>query len=135
VLTSDKGTDPTGPVNVGKEEGGEGGQEEAPKGPTRGPGVVGGPAPVYPKDAEDQGLEGRVTLLVSVTKVGAVSGVSVKTSTGHDVLDRAAVRAVRNGWIFDPGLKEGEPVSDKVTVTFEFTGGKARPLSRSPDAP
>ncbi len=124
LLTSEKGTEPAGPENVGKEAGGEGGQEELPKGPTRGPGVVGGPAPVYPKDALDQGLEGRVRLVVVVGEDGAVSSISVEESTGHEILDRAALRAVRKGWIFEPGLTDGEPAPGTVTVTFEFTAGK-----------
>jgi TonB family protein len=134
VLTSEKGEEPSGAVNVGKEESGEGGQAEAPKGPTRGPGVIGGPSPIYPKDALDRGLEGRVTLVVSVGADGSISSISVKESTGHDVLDQAAVRAVRNGWIFEVGLKDGAPVSGEAAVTFEFTSGKARPVSRRSDA-
>jgi protein TonB len=135
VLTSEKGEEPAGPVNVGEDEQGEGGEEEAPKGPTRGPGVVGGPSPIYPKDALDQGLEGRVTVSVSVGGDGSISSISIEESTGHNVLDQAAVRAVRNGWVFEPGLKDGDPAAGKATVTFEFRQGKAHPLSRSSDVP
>jgi protein TonB len=124
VLTSERGTEPAGPVGVGKESEGGGGDEDVPKGPTRGPGVVGGPAPIYPKDALDEGLEGRVALAVTIGKDGSISSISVKESTGHAVLDQAARRAVEKGWIFEPGLKEGEPAPGKVTVVFEFTAGK-----------
>jgi len=124
LLTSRKGTDPAGSQGKGKEASGPGGQEETPAGPTRGPGVIGGPAPIYPKDALDRGLAGRVTLAVAVGADGAVSSITAKESSGHDVLDQAALRAVKRAWTFQPGLKQGKPAPGVVTVTFEFTDGK-----------
>ena len=124
LLTSKRGTEPSGPQGVGKEAAGPGGREEAPAGPTRGPGIVGGPGPVYPKDALDQGLEGSVTIAVLVAEDGSPSSATVGKSSGHALLDQAAVRAVQKGWAFQPGLKEGKPAPGKVDITFEFTAGK-----------
>lgn len=124
VLTSEKGEEPAAPVGKGEEEAGPGGPEEKPAGPTRGPGVVSGSAPTYPKDALDRGLEGQVSVSVSVAGDGSVSSVSVGKSSGHDVLDQAAVRAVKRDWRFLAALENGEPTSGSVTVTFEFKSGK-----------
>jgi len=124
VLTSKKGTEPAGPVAEGKEAAGDGGKEEKPAGPTKGPGVIGGTPPIYPKDALDRGLEGAVSLAVTVAPNGSISAVSVAKSSGHDMLDQAAIRAVKRDWKFQPGLKDGEPAPGSVTVTFSFTSGK-----------
>ncbi len=124
LLTSESGTEPAGPEGVGDEAAGPGGEEEAPAGPTRGPDIVGGPRPIYPKDALDQGLEGRVTLSVLVAADGAVSSVTVEKSSGHPILDRVAVRAVEGNWSFQPGLENGKPVSGKCAITFAFFNAK-----------
>lgn len=124
VLTSEKGEEPAAPVGEGDGAAGPGGPEEKPAGPTRGPGVVGGAAPLYPKDALDRGLEGKVSVSVSVAGDGTVSSVSVAKSSGHDVLDQAAVRAVKRDWRFLAALENGEPTTGTVTVTFEFSSGK-----------
>jgi len=124
ILTSDKGAEPAGPVAAGAEAEGAGGEQKKPAGPTKGPGVLGGTPPIYPKDALDRGLEGKVSLSVTVAANGSVSSVSVAQSSGHELLDAAAIRAVKRDWKFQPGLKEGEPASGSVTVTFEFTSGK-----------
>ena len=124
ILTSTKGTEPAGPVGAGKDAAGPGGEEDKPAGPTKGPGVLGGTPPIYPKDALDRGLEGKVSLSVVVAEDGSVSSVSVAQSSGHEMLDAAAVRAMKRDWRFQPGLKEGKPAAGSVTVTFEFTSGK-----------
>ncbi len=124
VLTSEKGEEPAGPVGEGEEAAGPGGPEKKPAGPTRGPGVMGGAAPTYPKDALDRGLEGKVSLAVVVAPDGSVSSISVAQSSGHHILDQAAVRAVKRDWQFQAALKDGEATSGSVTVTFEFSSGK-----------
>jgi protein TonB len=124
VLTSKSGEDPVGAVGEGKDTSGRGGDEETPAGPTKGPGVIGGTPPIYPKDALDRGLDGAVSLAVEVAPDGAIAAVSVAKSSGHDLLDQAAIRAVKRDWKFQPGLKNGEPAPGAVTITFEFTSGK-----------
>ncbi len=124
ILTSKKGIEPVGATGSGREASGTGGQSDQPAGPTKGPGIVGGPVPIYPKDALDGGLEGRVSLSVTVGQDGSVSKVAVATSSGHQILDDAAVRAVKRGWSFEPALKNGKPVASAIAVTFEFVAGK-----------
>jgi len=124
ILTSKSGTTPAGQVGRGSAPFGPGGQEEVPGGgPTYGPGVGGGPEPIYPKHALDRGLEGTVTLLVAVSANGAVERVAVASSSGHALLDQAAVRAVQKDWQFTPGVTKGKPAGGKVKMIFHFSGG------------
>jgi protein TonB len=118
--------EPAGPTGAGRDRSGPGGQSDQPAAPTRGPGIVGGPAPVYPKDALDGGLEGRVSLSVTIAADGSVSAVGVAKTSGHKLLDEAAVRAVKRGWTFQPALKNGKPAAGTMTVTFEFAAGKVQ---------
>jgi len=124
VLTSERGTESAGETSDGTESRGPGGGEEQPAGPTKGPGALGGTAPIYPKDALDQGLEGRVMLSVKVATDGSISSVEVSSSSQHQVLDDAAVRAIERGWTFEPALEGGKPITGTLKITFEFTSGK-----------
>ena len=126
VLTSKSGTEPAGAEGTGEAPAGPGGQEEKPAGPTRGPNIVGSAKPLYPKDALDQRLEGTVTISVLVAADGSISSVTVADSSGHPKLDQAARAAVERSWTFTPGLKNGEPVSDKRTIAFVFTAGNGQ---------
>ena len=127
ILTSRKGAEPAGATGAGRDRAGPGGQSDQPAGPTKGPGIVGGLPPVYPKDALDGGLEGRVSLSVTVATDGSVSTVAVAKGSGHQILDDAAVRAVKRGWSFQPALKNGKPAAGTITITFEFSAGKVQP--------
>ncbi|NIM05324.1 MAG: TonB family protein [Armatimonadetes bacterium] len=102
------------------------GLPEAPSGPTYGPSAVGGPLPIYPKDAADQGLEGVVRLSVNIGEDGSVEAVSVERSSGHRLFDEAAARVVREGWSFQPGVTDGKPAQGTVSLTFEFTAGTVK---------
>ena len=127
ILTSKNGKTPAGQVGQGRAPFGPGGKEQVEGGgPTYGPGVGGGPVPIYPKNAMDQGLEGTVTLSVTIGPGGEVESIAVATSSGHDVLDQAAMRAIRKGWKFTPGMAKGKPAAGKVNVTFHFAGGVAK---------
>ncbi len=120
LLTSKAGKSPSGPVGKGSATAGPGGKEEtAGEGPTFGPGIGGGPDPIYPKTALDQGLEGTVTLTITVGPNGEVLDVAVSASSGHASLDQAAVRAVKR-WTFTPGLQKGKPAAGKIKVPFRF---------------
>lgn len=47
----------------------------------------------YPPDAVSRGIEGEVRLLLTLADDGSIVEVSVAASSGHLILDRAAVRA------------------------------------------
>ncbi len=68
------------------------------------------PPPRYPAEAVRNGWEGEVLLRIAVAPDGKVSRVSVERSSGYEVLDHAAVRAVRL-WKGIPATQSGEPVA------------------------
>ncbi len=77
------------------------------------------PPPEYPALARRRHLQGTVVLEVSVSAEGAVEEVRVEESSGHKVLDRAALRAVWN-WLFEPGRRGGERIAMRVMVPVRF---------------
>lgn len=74
----------------------------------------------YPLSMWDQGLEGETILRVRVTDVGAVDSVEVSGSSGHSVLDSAAVAGVRD-LRFQPGRRSGERVRMWATLPVLFS--------------
>lgn len=95
-----------------------------PPGPTYDASSLGGPAPGYPKQAQEDELEGSVTVAAHVKPDGSFTA-SIARGSGHDVLDKAALVAIRS-WRFKPAMKDGEPTSGTVSVRFTFSGGKVR---------
>lgn len=70
---------------------------------------------VYPKDAKDRSVQGRVTLQFTVTKTGKVK--DVKVLRGVDpLLDNEALRVVSASPDWTPGNQKGR----KVDVTYTF---------------
>ena len=58
--------------------------------------------PEYPREARDRGLTGRGVVIVKVDpRAGYVTSASILKSTGHEILDNAALRAFRQ-WRFKP---------------------------------
>lgn len=78
-------------------------------------------APVYPLFAVRMGYEGTVLLVLSINKKGKVTEVSIKTSSGHQLLDRSAVSAAKS-WIFSPATKSGHAIiyTKEVPVVFRL---------------
>lgn len=57
----------------------------------------------YPRAARKLGLEGRVIVVVTIDKQGALAEPPrVHTSSGHEILDEDALRAVRAAAPFPP---------------------------------
>jgi len=96
---------------------------KAPSGPSRAARPApGNPAPRYPERAVRSGIEGVVTLCVTVSARGKVVKVTIKKSSGSRVLDRAAVRTVTN-WRFRPALRLGRAVGARIEVPIRFRLG------------
>ena len=76
--------------------------------------------PEYPVEARANRYEGRVSLVVHVGVSGSVSQVSIDDTSGHKVLDDAAIRAVRN-WQFEPATLDGIAVPAEIIVPIRFT--------------
>ena len=77
------------------------------------------PKPDYPSIAKRRQWEGRVVLKVRVLANGTAAAVSVETSSGHEVLDEAALDAVRH-WHFVPAQRNGQAVDSWVNVPLNF---------------
>lgn len=77
------------------------------------------PPPAYPELARRRQIEGTVVLEALVNGGGRVDDLNVHASSGHTLLDDAALRAVRN-WLFDPGKKGGMPMAMTVLVPVRF---------------
>lgn len=75
--------------------------------------------PSYPPAARRLGQEGRVLLRVLVGADGAVLSADVEESSGHRLLDDAAVDAVRE-WTFEPAREGENAVESVVHVPFRF---------------
>ena len=77
------------------------------------------PKPPYPVSARRNGAQGRVILSVQVSASGASSEVLLKRSSGHAVLDDAALQTVRR-WRFVPARRGDTPVDSWVDVPIIF---------------
>jgi len=75
--------------------------------------------PAYPLTARRRGIEGTVLLRVEIHAHGHCQQVHVKRSSGHAVLDRAAVEAVRQ-WRFVPARRGNLAVTAAVEVPITF---------------
>lgn len=77
------------------------------------------PAPVYPQAARRQGWEGTVLLKVLVDIQGNAETIDIEQSSGHDILDEAAVKAVRD-WKFKPAQAGLMKFSSWVKIPIKF---------------
>ncbi len=59
-------------------------------------------------------------LRVRVLASGRVGGVSLLKTSGHSVLDDAAIEGVKS-WVFEPSTQGGKPVDGWATVPMTFT--------------
>ncbi|MCK5082800.1 MAG: energy transducer TonB, partial [Candidatus Omnitrophica bacterium] len=82
--------------------------------------------PPYPRVARQRGWEGTVRLEVFVSKDGIPGTVGIDKSSGHDVLDRAALQTVRE-WKFIPARSGSIRFSSRITIPIQFSLIKERP--------
>lgn len=83
------------------------------------PRAVSNRPPAYPNEAVLRRLEGSVSLRLHVSSEGVVTAVDVARSSGHPLLDAAAVRAVRT-WRYEPARRGGAAVACYVSVQIDF---------------
>lgn len=77
------------------------------------------PPPAYPMVARRMGWQGRVVLNVEVLASGLPGQITLHQGSGHEVLDNAALQAVR-GWRFVPAQQGGEAVTKWFLVPIPF---------------
>jgi protein TonB len=75
--------------------------------------------PTYPSSLLSKGIGGRVLVTCMVDAEGRVTGTSIKQSSGHPDLDKAAINAV-NKWKFKPATKGGRKIKASCVVPFNF---------------
>ena len=76
-------------------------------------------APFYPAVARVRGWEGTVILKALVEKDGTCSQVAVEKSSGYNVLDEAAVKAVKE-WEFSPARFGNSPYATLTKIPVRF---------------
>ncbi len=81
--------------------------------------------PVYPPEARSQGLQGDVSLLVTIDPTGAV--VNAEPLSGREILRPAAIDAVKQ-WKFRPVIRDGHPVFayTQASVFFFMKAGELK---------
>ncbi len=90
----------------GMSQSGEGTAQSAPPPPPPPPSGrslhLGGGSPTYPKNAEHDGLEGRVLITLQVAASGELQSIALSRSSGHELLDVQALRYIEGLWSFKP---------------------------------
>jgi periplasmic protein TonB len=76
--------------------------------------------PSYPAAARRAEMEGRVELLVLVGVDGRIKQAEVKRSSGHDILDQAALQHALKTWRLKPATRDGIIVEGWLTVPVKF---------------
>lgn len=74
----------------------------------------------YPKEAQDQKIEGRVITRFVVDKDGSVTDAGILRGI-HPLLDAEALRVVRLFPKWEPGIVDGKPVRVMFTVPIAFS--------------
>ncbi|MEE8452613.1 MAG: energy transducer TonB [Thermoguttaceae bacterium] len=75
--------------------------------------------PTYPAHAVRERLEGTTLLRIRITAEGNVAELEVISTSGHPILDAAAVSAVRT-WSFLPATSNGHPAATTVRLPIRF---------------
>lgn len=70
--------------------------------------------PAYPRLAIRRGIEGSIKIKISISPAGIPQEIVVLNSSGHDILDNAAIEAAKT-WRFQP-----QALAYTVTKTIDF---------------
>ena len=80
-------------------------------------------AAVYPESAQERGLEGQVSVLVTIDEQGKVIAARIDKSRVESELEEAALAAARK-WTFTPATRYGQPVRSTMSLPFRFSRAK-----------
>jgi len=83
------------------------------------PQLVNIPRPQYPDSARNEGAQGIVKIKALVDVDGSIMAVFIVQSSGHEMLDQAALEAVKKAE-FAPARSNDKPVRVWVTVPINF---------------
>lgn len=87
--------------------------------PVQMPAYLNNKPPEYPSMARKRGFEGKVILRVRVLSSGNPQELEIKDSSGYEILDEAALKAVKK-WKFKPATRGGNPVDSWVEIPIRF---------------
>ena len=77
--------------------------------------------PPYPVVERRLGIEGTVTLRLTVGTEGQVTAAQVVTSAGREALDQAAQGWIIAHWRYRPALKDGIPAVTQVLANVTYS--------------
>lgn len=81
--------------------------------------LISGTPPTYPAEARHKKETGTVVLRLVLSPGGRLSSITIHKSSGVEVLDTAALNAVRK-WRWSPTLRDGAPVEVTGLVNIPF---------------
>lgn len=81
--------------------------------------LAGNPPPAYPIDAQRRRWQGTVLLRLFIDAEGGMTRVELVRSSGYEVLDNAAVTAVRQ-WKATPATRGGKPIPSVEVLPVKF---------------
>jgi TonB family protein len=87
-------------------------------------GSTNNPIPKYPRLAIRQKQEGKVIICVDVNKKGTVANIGVCNSSGHYLLDDAALKTIKN-WKFEVAKNQDQIIAAKLEVPVTFSLSKS----------
>jgi protein TonB len=73
----------------------------------------------YPDASRRAGEEGRATVKICVSAAGKIDSAEIATTTGHPLLDEAALK-VAKAFRFKPATSEGRPVASCPSLPVKF---------------
>lgn len=76
----------------------------------------------YPEEARRNNINGSLRLLVAISPDGSVVDIEILQSSGHSVLDNAAIRIVQMAAPFQPFTNEMRRTTDRLEIirTWKF---------------
>jgi protein TonB len=97
-----------------------------PLGPTVADQVVAGitathTTPPYPPLARRLGEQGTVTLRLTISPQGVVTGADIVKSSGYADLDQSAMSWVMSHWKYKPAVRNGSPAASQTTAAVVFS--------------
>jgi TonB family protein len=76
---------------------------------------------VYPRAARRRGIEGEVVLLLKLAEDGSLANLSVRSSSGSDILDRAARELIKRILPYRHGA--GRTISVEIPIVYRLEKG------------
>lgn len=77
------------------------------------------PRIIYPKDAQEKSYSGITRMILSISNVGTVGKVFLEKSSGHEMLDKAAIEYCKN-LIFYPAKLNDKTIYSRIRWGIKF---------------